>query len=182
MGFRDREIERKFHTDSLSFQGMGLVLSHLLKKSPYVEGESTDHYWKISNDRNSFSRLREHEDHYEITIKKEDNGTYSDRIEIDLKLQPTSRDSVIAYQEIAFGPSVGYINKKYAVYFLGSKWDTVSFYEIKVKGKKIPGIFIEVEAKDIGTVDETANMLKSRVPGLKEVGTSLFNRYLRDEK
>ncbi len=180
MGFRDREIEKKFHTpiEDLEF----LVRRLGLDNANIVSGGSTDHYWAIPHDTSAFARLREHEDHFEMTVKKEDQGHYSNRIEIDLKMQPTFIGTIIAYHDVAFGPRTGTIRKVYKVTQIGeTKWETLSLYRIHVNGFPVPGTFIEVEGRTLEFVNTFVERLHAMLPNLTAETQSLYMKYLQHD-
>lgn len=86
----------------------------------------------------------------------------------------------MSYQDIAFGPSVGNIEKTYAVWFLNeSTHNTVSCYTIKVNGQEIAGTFIEIEGTTIEFVETLTERVREFLVDAKESNGSLYNMYLK---
>lgn len=180
MGFRDREIEIKLHTKSLNFAEVQNLLSDYLESDADLQDFSTDTYWQVPSQPQAFARLRDLGDRFQLTIKKEDKLDHRDRIEIDLDLEPTYVYSIMSYQNIAFGPSVGNIEKTYAVWFLNeSTHNTVSCYTIKVNGQEIDGTFIEIEGTTIEFVETITERVREFLVDAKESNGSLYNMYLK---
>ena len=185
MGFKDREIEIKLHTGSLSFLETKDILESFFNRNSDLDDFSQDTYWKIPNQERAFSRLRNlGNEKFQLTIKKEDKLDTRDRIEIDLDLEPTYKYSILAYQDIAFGPSVGKITKRYAVWFMDdlNKYKTVSCYAIQVNGKDIDGTFIEVEGPSMEYVETLTDSIMTRITDLKHCSGSLYNMFINPRR
>jgi adenylate cyclase class IV len=162
MGYRNREIEKKFEV--LKEPGFHYKLENVAQKlrricsysiSDTVIGTSSDEYWKPKRGMKiDFARLRSFEDGTcQVTVKFADRGSNTNRVEIDMHVKDPK--SGRAFLNQILGPSVRKITKTYFVYFMGNEDTTISVY-------KVPGfkeIYVETEARTVSKMRKMISML-----------------------
>lgn len=176
MGFRNREFEIKGWTKRGSMRTVVEAVRSFLVDNGYEEyteivNAGTDLYWQLpKNVGGDFLRLRKLKEKLsEITVKHQDRGTVQDRVEIDLPVSDHKQaERLLSY---LLGPSVAKITKRYHVFVLGNKHETISVYQVV----GYPGVFVESESRRGVMAAGRFNKLSQAVDGgLKMVNKSLY--------
>lgn len=183
MGFKNREIEKKLYTESLTLHQVANILQNYAERNDYtgfLAGTGTDYYFSISGKPNSFFRVRERDGVRQLTYKEEDKGGSFDRFEGDLNCFSPLADC-LEVAEKQYGKQQGQIFKFfYVYYFNNSKWDTICCYSTIINQKNLESrIFIEVEGRNYTWIMETVDQLKNLIPDIKEAPGSLWTMYLK---
>src|ERR1043166_7839500 len=88
MGYKNRELEVKLEVGNSSLPSVIHALKYALQYTDATErsGSSVDTYWHIPwlESKSAFFRCRERDGIRQLTLKAEDRGDSTDRIEVDL--------------------------------------------------------------------------------------------------
>ncbi len=176
MGYRNREIEKKFLAPGLTLEeGMAKIRSALTEWDSILTDASRDYYWSPRGLNADFIRLRYMpEGDGQLTIKQADKDGNTDRVEIDVRVDDP--DQCRKLLEHLMGPPTGSIYKEYHVFFLDKRDTTISLY--RVRGDK--RVFVEVEARTIERV-ERLEKLVGTVMSLERELRSLYQIFVAKE-
>jgi hypothetical protein len=161
-----REIERKYAVLGASFSEVAVALSGLFG-SAIDTGESLDTFWTAPGV--DFIRLRENTQ--ELTIKRTDQDTIEDRLEINLKANYTL---AMQWANAVFGQAKGSLTKRYSVFQVGSTY--ISVYTVKGNNR----VFLEIEGENTETIQAFENMLRAKFT-FNQVMQSLYQLFLGDK-
>lgn len=170
-----REIELKFTT---SIKNRVKILE--LLDRPISGGVARDLYWPLpSNLGADFLRLRTDSRGSELTIKKKDQESNFDRLEINLPI--LSGVEARAFFDTLLGPHAKQITKKYDVF--NYEGTILGVYSVDSEDPDL--LFLEVEATSKHTVRQAANKL-TKLMGeggveLTPQPSSLFELYVKEE-
>lgn len=175
MGFQNREFEIKGWTKRGNMraivESVRSILSERYDEYTEIVNSGTDLYWQLpKNVGGDFLRLRKLKEKLsEITVKHQDRGTVRDRVEIDLPVSDHKQaETLLSY---LLGPSAAKVTKRYHVFVLGNKHETVSVYQVV----GYPGVFIESESRRGKLAQDRFDMLSAAIEGgLKTVNKSLY--------
>ncbi len=181
MGYKNREIEKKFVVNKLSLSKTFDKLKKILPCFSFISESSVDFYWKTNHLNSDFLRIRHFpaDDHGQLTLKHTDKKTIIDRVEIDVEINNASQGN--KFLEYLMDKKGIAIRKKYHVFFLnkGDSHDSlpnVSIYS--VKGDK--RVFLEIEAKTLNQVDGLKNLLSKKLD-LSPESRSLYKIFIKGE-
>ena len=180
MGYKNREIEKKFIVadSKLSFKEVCYLARYaIVDWEEQVSGRSKDLYWKSHDPvAADFIRLRYMPDGSgELTLKRADQGSNVNRIEIDVVVPEPKQTGKFLKQ--LFGDPLGDIHKDYFILRLDEEDTTVSVYKIKGRSH----VFIEVEARTLAKVDGLAKRLSTRIK-MNQEKRSLYELFFRSKK
>lgn len=178
MGYKDREIEKKYLVPDGNYEDtVALVKSSLNKWDKLIENGSNDFYWKVPVGLiGDFIRLRYlPEGKGQLTVKHADKETNVNRVEIDVVVE--NPDEAKKFLVHVMGEPIGKLYKEYTVFFIKDEFTTISVY--RVRGDK--RIFLEVEAKTVAHVDKLSKTLNKAIP-LDQQEKSLYQIFFGDKK
>lgn len=173
MGYKNKEIEKKYVVKGSSLDVSFNILKTLLASYRTYSDTSTDIYWHTPaalKKNADFIRVRQFDEtHGELTVKKAIRGnTY--RVEIDLLADP--RQSVALVKQL-IGKPAGRITKTYKTLLLDKLNTTVSLYKIKNDKR----IFLEVEARSLSKVESILKKIE-QVLDITYESRSLYQIFL----
>jgi hypothetical protein len=148
----NRERERKFVLNNVSYtEAYHLLLCH---SRVLLNASSSDSYWKAPGV--DFVRLRENT--REITVKKTDKGTTTDRIEENVEVYQESMPKAGNLLTLLFGNSCLKLSKNYSIFeMIDSPAPGITYQAVlslyTVSGDKGKRIFFEIEASTLEVVD-----------------------------
>jgi adenylate cyclase class IV len=144
MGYRNREIEKKYTVEAGSYNETVEALEGIFDYDRKIVDASKDYYWHAPTGMKAdFGRLRfMPKGGGQMTIKYADRESNLNRVEIDVEVDDTNQAKKFMTQ--IMGEPCGSIYKKYHVLFLGDEHTTVSVYSVRGDPKK--RVFVEVEA------------------------------------
>lgn len=160
MGYKNREIERKFVIAEKDYNsGVRLLKRAIGNWDRLVTGDSTDIYFEVpSNLPADFARVRMMpRGKAQLTIKYQDRDCNLDRVEIDVNVDDPAQ--AIAFCTHLFGYPARSVRKKYLVLFLDDRDTNVSIYT--VRGDK--RVFIEIEARTVEKVEKITKRLGKKL-------------------
>jgi hypothetical protein len=177
MGFKNREIEKKFTVPGVTYKQSVSIIKKMLSGIKEINGVSMDYYWNAPKGvKADFLRLRYMpEDTGQLTVKYSDRKTTLDRVEVDVTVTETSQAHEFLTQ--LFGPAQGRIYKSYWVLIMDEKDTTVSVYQIKDD----PRVFVEIEARSVSKVDRIEQKIRKTLNLEREL-RSLYKVFLSKEK
>lgn len=148
MGYRNREIEKKF-TAEIGYKDATKLLESIFDYDRKIVNASKDYYWHPGPGMQaSFIRLRYMPDGTgQLTIKHADRDTNLNRIEIDVATKEPDQAKKFLQQLV--GEPCGSIFKKYHVLFMGDEYTTVSIYQVRGDSRT----FIEIEATSMAKLE-----------------------------
>lgn len=188
IGYKNREIEFKLEVKDTktSLARLSKPLMNVLDVRRVLVGRSIDVYWSLDRFRwkklgtrgkvrGDFLRVRCLETGMgQVTLKEQDRGTYSNRVEIDVTTaNPRQACELLGH---LFGDTAGYIHKSYHVLFLEDEHTTVSFYKVHNDGR----VFMEIEAKTMRRATQLLDTVTQAILAeVDPVNASLYDLVLR---
>lgn len=177
MGYRNREIERKFILPDATYEGAIQTVAQVLGTwESIIDDASRDYYWKVPQNLNAdFLRLRfMPAGTGQLTIKQADRGDNTNRVEFDVEVtEPEHCRKMLTH---LMGEPTGSIYKQYYVFFLENQDTTVSIY--RVRGDK--RIFCEVEARTLARVEQLVKQIGAKMTMTPET-RSLFQIFMEEK-
>lgn len=151
MGFRNREIEKKFIVKNKTYGQAAEYLESIFDFDRKIVNASKDYYWHaLPNTKVSFVRLRYMPNGTgQMTTKYMDKDTNLNRVEIDVEIDDPDQGKRFMNQ--VFGDPCGSIYKKYHVLILGDEHTTVSIYSVRGDAGRV---FVELEAKSLAALEK----------------------------
>jgi adenylate cyclase class IV len=180
MGYRNREIEKKFEIKNgwrydATAKTVKCCLRKLIKK--IIHGDSTDIYFNTPKSiKADFARVRmmPHGE-AQMTVKHSDKGSTTNRVEIDVDVKDPAQAIAICTQ--FFGLPARSVRKRYSVFFLDKKDTNVSIYKVQGDHR----IFLEIEARDIKKVERITKKLKKAID-LHHEKKSIYQLFVKGRK
>lgn len=166
-----REIEKKYRVKNFGFNQTCRNLREVFASMD--RGVSTDVFFKSPG--NDFVRLRQNT--LELTVKRTDKGSTVDRMELNLNLDRSNKDTFNFARKWAtevFGPEVGKLVTGFEVFHTGLA--AISVYHTHLS----EDVFFEIEVqdeKDIQAVEDRWKFL-----GLEREERSLFQIFFGEKK
>jgi adenylate cyclase class IV len=161
MGYRNREIEKKFVVTGTTYAKTVEYLEEIFDFDRKIVDASKDYYWHASPTmKGDFARLRYmpgKDGGGQMTIKHADRESNLNRVEIDVQVDNPDQAKKFLVQML--GEPCGSIYKKYHVLFLGDEHTTVSVYSVRGD----PRVFVELEATSVSKLEALQ----------KKIGTAL---------
>lgn len=164
----NRELEKKFVVAvpreirvQDSFEVIREDLMEIFPEALIEEGSSTDTFWTQKG--TDFIRLRRNTS--ELSVKVTDKDTIEDRLEENIVVK--DYDVARRFATATFGQPVGTLTKDYAVFTLPNF--IIALYTVQGDSR----LFMEVEADDMGIVNDVSEVLKEHFD-LRQEFRSLF--------
>jgi len=179
MGYRNREIEKKFVVENANYAKTIELLEGIFDYDRKLVDASKDYYWHPQGGmKASFARLRYMPDGSgQMTIKYADRDSNLNRVEIDVKIDEPGQAKKFMTQLL--GDPCGSIYKKYHVLFLGDEHTTISVYA--VRGDKESRVFVEAEATSVSKLEALEKKIGDSLI-LKHEPRSLYEIFFKEAK
>lgn len=177
MGYRNREIEKKYVASKVSMEDAIKLVGEVLEDwESILHDASKDFYWDLPKGvTGDFVRLRYMpEGSGQLTVKHADRNDNTNRVEIDVEV--TEPDQGKALLTHLFGDATKSVHKEYYVFFLENKDTTISIY--RVRGDK--RIFIEIEARTLDRVNKLEKLIGAAIEMNREP-RSLYQIFVREK-
>lgn len=175
MGYKNREIERKFvAVKKAKLKDVSKAIQKAIGKyDSIIREESPDYYWTVPKKVHAdFIRLRFMPDGTgQLTAKWADRGSNTDRVEIDVDVHEPNQCA--RYLNQIHGKCAGSVHKEYHVFFLDKLDTTVSVYQVTGDRR----VFIEIEARNIRRVNQLVKLVGTVVE-MKPEPRSLFQIFI----
>lgn len=178
MGYKNREIEKKFVTPNTTLDTATSQIKGIIEYKSEISEASRDLYWQSPEaGKVDFIRLRYFPDGSgQLTIKHSDRGSNVNRVEIDVVVKDP--DQAKKFLEYLYGDATGSIFKHYNVLFLDDDdHTTISIYRVRGDQR----IFVEVEAKTQAKVDQLQRSIE-KVMTLEHQTKSLYQLFVESKK
>jgi phosphoribosylformylglycinamidine (FGAM) synthase PurS component len=172
-----REIEIKLAVDGINYSKLHDLITAVFADDicRTVEGNSFDIYYApVDGAKAQFVRLRDNgRGGATMTCKSVDKVNNIDRIEIDIDVK--NHRTAKTFLDLVCGQPLGFVGKKYHVFFTGQNHDNISIYEMA----KTKQIFIEIECSTIDGVDQIfKKLLQNSNLQLSWCDRSLFEMFV----